>query len=508
MVDPQPSQSFLALAAILGAVVIGAIGATQPTLLISVPALVIVLGFLVFARRFTTRGLAACVFILLLAATKFRRRDAAASLAGEADTQVLLELGLYALLAVVFGMIWWSRRLRLRPLGRIEILLFLYVVVAISSSLWSDAPRLTLSRGIQLAVVYFAALVFVRTLTPDRVLGTLATPLIGYVLLFATLAVFLPSVSGGVVQNGLARFSWFAVHPITAATLAGIAALLLCLRLLADSDKQYQTAGRIWLWLPTAALIGVAVLTRSRGPLIAFLGALMVAVMVRRLNGAAAAALGSIVLVGGLIMANTGTTLIGLLSDWSADEGALGSLVFRGQAADAIVGFSGRARLWAETWPLFIEEPWLGRGFQGSRADLLEFASWSGHAHNAVLQSMLDLGLVGSILLFAAFASIFFVGPIRSPLVEPRLRLTRVMVIGIGMFELLNAISNQSFAGAPGYETLMLFTAICLAERLRSSFASRQSVHPTRFNRPAATAHTSWGTHAESASTAASSPSP
>ena len=507
MVDPHPSKGLLASAAVLTAVVIGAIGAMQPTLLISVPVLVIVLGFLVFARRFTTPGLAACVFILLLAATKFRRRDATASLAGEADTQVFLELSLYALLAVVFGVIWWSRKLRLRPFGRIEMLLFLYVVVAMSSSLWSDAPLLTLSRGVQLGVVYLAALIFVRVLPPERVLGTLLSPLIGYVLVFATLAAFLPAVSGGVVQNGLPRFSWFAVHPITVATLAGIAALLLCLRLL-DSDKQYPAAGRIWLWLPTVALIGIAVLTRSRGPLIAFLGGLMIAVMVRRLNGAATAALGSVVLVGALIMANSGTTLIGLLSDLSADKGALGSLLFRGQAADAIMGISGRAKLWAETLPLFLEQPWLGRGFQGSRAALLEFAAWSGHAHNAVLQSMLDLGLIGSILLFAAFASIFVVGPIRSHLVEPQLRLTRVMVIGLGMFELLNAISNQSFAGAPGYETLMVFTAICLAERLRPSSALRQSVHPIRFNRPAAAAQPSWAAHAASGSTAPSSPSP
>ena len=478
MASRDNTRVFLAWAVAGAALAVGAAGAARPVMLVALPLLAVVVGLLVVAPRSLEPGIAAWVFLVLVAATKFRHRDATASLSGEADNQVILELGLYALLAVALVVIWWSRRVRLRPVGRMERVLLLYVVVAAASSFWSAAPLLTLCRSLQLGTLALAALLFVRLLTPDRVLLSMSTPLTLYVVASASLALLFPAAAGGMVEDGVSRFSWFAVHPISAGTLAGIAALGLCLRLLAG-ERNRPGHPRLWLWLLITALIGIAVLTRSRGPLIAFAGALTFGFLLRRTSAAASALLASAMLVAAILIGNSDTPLLELLSNWSAHPGALGSLLFRGQGADAVVGFSGRLRLWSEAIPLFLEQPWLGSGFQGSRAELLDLASWSGHAHNGVLQSLLDLGLLGSILLFSAFASIFVVGPLRSPVIPPRVRFTRLMVLALGMFEILNAVSNPSFAGVPGYETLIVFTCICLAQRLRHTSASRQSLGPT-----------------------------
>src|SRR5215210_3157889 len=228
----------LAWAAAGTALAVGAAGAARPVMLVGLPLLAMVVALLALAPRFLEPGVAAWVFLVLVAATKFRHRDAAASLAGEADSQVLLELVLYAVLGMAIGVIWWSKRVRLHPLGRMERVLLLYVLVAAASSFWSAAHLLTLCRSLQLGTLAFAALVIVRLLTADRVLLTMSTPLMVYVLACASLAVLIPSAAGGELEGGVARFSWFAVHPIPAGTLAGIAALALSVRLLDGEGKR------------------------------------------------------------------------------------------------------------------------------------------------------------------------------------------------------------------------------------------------------------------------------
>src|SRR5688500_2584511 len=103
---------------------------------------------------------------LLVAGTKFRTRDAAESLAGVLDAQILLELGLYAAVAVGLAAIWFGDKVDRRRANGIEILAASYVAIALFSSLWSLAPALTVVRSTQLAIVAVLAVTATRVFTP------------------------------------------------------------------------------------------------------------------------------------------------------------------------------------------------------------------------------------------------------------------------------------------------------------------------------------------------------
>jgi O-antigen ligase len=212
-----------------------------------------------------------------------------------------------------------------------------------------------------------------------------------------------------------------------------------------------------------------------------------VAVLVQRLRPPSVALLAAAGVAFILALETTGTTVPRLLRDWSMSNGAVASVVFRGQSAEDVAGFSGRGELWAGAVPHFLERPWLGRGFQGSRGELLASMPWAAYAHNVALQSLLDLGLLGSVLLFVAFGSLFLVGRVRGPHGAPTLREARVTIVAAGVFELLNGVSDEVFAGAPGYQTMLVFTCVCLAERLR-----RQSRMDLGYNHPPFSHSSAW----------------
>lgn len=451
------------------AVAVGALGAARPTALVACSLVLSLVGLLALAKRFPAQTLAWSVFALLIAATKFRRRDPTASLAADIDSQIILELSLYGWVAAALAAVVWRTRPRLLPLGRAETLLFGYVAFAALSSLWSATPLLTLSRSIQLAILFAAAVVLVRLLSPGGVLRTLSVPLAWYVVTFAGLAAVFPGATGGRPHAEFARFSWFAVHPIAAATVAAIAALMFGLQLI-HRRSELGMHRRVGLFLLVVVLLGIVLLTRSRGPLFAWTGAFMTAVLVPRLRGGSRAVLMAVVLVTAILAVNSGLILRDVLSDWSTSSGWVTSLVFRGQSADAVSGISGRLVLWAAAVPLFLQQPWIGAGYLASRDKLLHILPWAGHAHNAWVQSLLDLGLLGSALLFLAFGTIFRLATVRVHEVNSPLAHARITVLALGTFEFLSAIPNQSFAGAPGYETLLMFTCVCLAETIRRQY--------------------------------------
>jgi hypothetical protein len=88
---------------------------------------------------------------------------------------------------------------------------------------------------------------------------------------------------------------------------------------------------------------------------------------------------------------------------------------------------------------------------------VLEAASWAAYAHNALLQSILDLGLVGTVTL----AALVLFGLLGSMTQGPA-RWLGATVATLMVFLVLNSISTESFAGAPGFQTLLLFVcALC-----------------------------------------------
>jgi O-antigen ligase len=391
---------------------------------------------------------------VLAAGTKFRLRDATDSLAGVMDAQVALELALYACAGAALLGACASRRFPRTRVSAAEWLVLGYAALALISSGWSRAPALTFVRAVQLAIIAGVAIAAVRILSPSSAMWTASRALAIYVVACAlSTAVFAAETTFDPEDTSF-RFAWFAVHPITAGTLAAIAALAMFSPSLFERSDANRIAG-LPRWLLTTGLAAILILTRARGPLLAFVAAIAVLMLMRAswrmrfaLAGVASACLFVYLAVGADFR------------DWldaasSNRDATVNRMFFRGHTADRVLSLNGRLDLWSDLSPTISANPVLGHGFQASRAVVLDAAPWAAYAHNALLQGLLDLGLVGAAALIALVGTAG-AGALRCASDRWLQALTMAMMV----FLTLNSISTESFAGSPGVETLLLFLCV------------------------------------------------
>ncbi len=295
----------------------------------------------------------------------------------------LRRIGLAAL-ALSGGLLLIAGRRRLRLNGGLTLLWVGFVGWAATSLLWSDDPDLTVRRLMSLAAVVSGAagaacwlsLVDIAWMIWSSGMLLIAG---GFVSELA-LGTFTPWVEGY-------RFAGL-LNPIGIGYSAGL--VILSTGVLASGVLGWRRWALIGLCLVAAMVL---VLTRSRGPTIASLGAcLMYGVMVwtkRRLAIVAAV----LITFGGLI------TFVAT----NQVEEALPGLVLLGRAdeADHLTTLTGRVPLWDVALRFAAERPLLGYGFNSfwtperfvSIAYETDF--YVADLHNSYLNLLLGLGLPG-----------------------------------------------------------------------------------------------------------------
>lgn len=407
-------------------------------------------------------ALSAAFAIVLIAGTKLRIRDASDTLEGAIDLQIVAELALYAMIGAAVAAICWSHDL-LRQLTRTEKLIVGYAALAALSTLWSAAPALTFIRAAQLTTIALLAIAAVRVLGERSALWMACATVAVYVIVCAALAATLPFAAQTYESEEGFRFSWFSLHPIEAGSLTAIGVLGLFSTSLEPLRSHGPRRGRLF-GIPAlfyvAALGAVLVLTNSRGPLLACLAGAAVLVLLQvEVRTRTALVLTGGTLAGAYVA--VGPDLGRWLSELANQDNAITRLLFRGETADTLLQLNGRLDLWDTVRPAIAAHPFLGYGYQASRAILLDAADWAAYAHNALLQTVLDLGIVGTIALLAiVVVGVFGFARGRQH------GWTRATLGALLVFLVLNSISNESFAAAPGFETLLLFVcALCATTR-------------------------------------------
>lgn len=458
------------------------------------------------SQRSAVRTATVLCLAVLLAGTKFRIREADASINGQFDAQILLEVGLYGAVLCVLYLRWTLRNLKaaagsvhvpMVPMRHAagEYLLWAYVAWASCSVIWSTAPVLTLVRACQLLTVLLLARVAVGGLGPNGALRAFSSALVGFVAICVLLAGVFPWASKPELytEGDFVRFAWFAVHPIQAASELGLALVLL-----AAGAQHRMPRRRRWFTLRQwmlGALLGTAlVVTYSRGPLIAC--AVGVATVLVRSTQRQRIAIVSVAVAA---IGATGVLLFGVVDVGTFLEAHAPAFFLRGQNADQFSSFTGRSDLWRSLLQQALDHFWLGYGYQASRAATLEAAEWAGYAHNAFLQSLLDVGIVGTLLLVSAMATTF--AQAFSPAVSREF--TCAPLIALMLFLLVNSLTNESFAGGVGVETLALFITVLAAAQYRGHARREEAPHlPRTPAHPylAGGTHRVW-THAGSANT-------
>ena len=293
---------------------------------------------------------------------------------------VILFLAIGGLLAILIRKELWATIKR-------SGFLLLFPLLGMLSTLWSDAPQLTLRAGVQLAITLLLAILAVSTLPPRKLigaafLGTLAMILSTLPSLPAALSSSTPLASellGSKNQIGFAAFMMF---------LTGAA--MLCDR---DQSRAIRLAG--FLAIPLSFI--VVFLSRSAGGLVSIMIGLI-------LFGSFA----SLTLVGPRLRALlVGTALIMLGTAFVyREEVETWINSFRSEVLEKSETLTGRTHLWEIASNLWSERPLLGYGYEAFwRVGNLEAEGlwrWGGvssavgfNFHNVVVETKINLGIVG-----------------------------------------------------------------------------------------------------------------
>jgi len=141
--------------------------------------------------------------------------------------------------------------------------------------------------------------------------------------------------------------------------------------------------------------------------------------------------------------------------------------LFRGQRAEDVETLNGRAELWEGALTLLREQPVFGYGYQGSRRLLLDILPWAGHAHNAMIEALLDLGVLGATLIWLPVGVCFFRGVVKGGHDPGVQSWCRAVILGVVSFMVVNSMGDASFAGTPSFDVFLMMGCILVQERLQ-----------------------------------------
>jgi exopolysaccharide production protein ExoQ len=449
---PDTAASVMSAVAVMVLATVGYLGAANLSIIIALVGVLFMIGWIAVTLEHPRLAVAASFVGVLVANTKFRTREADASLAGAIDAQIMLEIGLYAVMGLALLAIFTTGRTDRRRITGAEGIVIGYVGIAALSTIWSLAPVLTMVRSAQLGVIALLALITARTFTPTDGLRRIFTCVAGFVLVCAALALVFPFAAGTFVdgEHDGFRFAWFAAHPIEVGTFAAIGALGLIATIMFGSTAQPHRPAGISTFLASVLLIAVLAASAARGPILAFgIGLFTLFLMKLELRTRAALMAVAVAMVGALFVA--GPDVQAWLDSASAGDSRLTYTFFRGQSAQDVLELNGRLALWSELRPAIVDRLFIGHGYLASRSIILDTAEWAAAAHNALLQSVLDLGIIGSLTLVALFGAALLAAA------RARTQWARAVLTSLIVFLAINSISTESFAGTPGFEMFLVF---------------------------------------------------
>jgi O-antigen ligase len=142
------------------------------------------------------------------------------------------------------------------------------------------------------------------------------------------------------------------------------------------------------------------------------------------------------------------------------------AFLLRGQAMEEFLSLSGRTEFWQHVHALFLKHPLLGYGYLASRSMLLQGLPRAGEAYNALAASLLDVGVIGTALVWFALMRAFLSSLLGTLRISGTGGWQHVSVFGALLFLVLHSLVDATFAGTPGYQVLLLFATVLAHNRL------------------------------------------
>jgi exopolysaccharide production protein ExoQ len=384
--------------------------------------------------------LAVLVLAMLVASEyKLRLRPPAATLRGDLDLQIAVELGVYGL-AALFLLAMFGYPRRQRP-PAVLLTAGYFSVVMLASTLWAVYPVTAFTRGCQLVIVAALAWAIYHHGRRDQ-LHLLVHAYIGLVAVSVVVGVVHPYPRGALVQD---RFNWLYVHPVTAGSYLGLAVVLL-LALLLGRVPGHRQPVRWPRWLYLALLAGTVaalVATRTRGAIGGCLVGCAVVVFSARRRLPRRDLFGVAVLGVLLVLILVGSDLV--------------DFVLRGEGTARLETFNGRLDLWQEAIGLVQRRPLLGYGLTASRGLFLDSTGLGG-AHNALVNVLVDGGLIGAACWLALLATVF--GSLWRLPQTPAVTTDRPLLLGSMIFLVVNSVTMEGLSVPANVSSIWLYVVV------------------------------------------------
>ncbi len=376
-------------------------------------------------------------FALIVPNISFIERDLSEST--NLDAQKGLKLVLWLAMGVVAAARWphYKHLLGDRLVGAF----LLFSLLAALSTLWSPTPAYTAAGGLSLVASLLFCCAIAAELPDEIFFKTIVGSMILYLAMNLAAGLFVPAVSWALSQGdeNSYRLAGVASHPnVLAKEIASFICLAVPLAMLRDQR-------RLAIGLGLAGFV-LMLMTGSRTSLIAIVAAFAIPVMMEsRVKVGPLAWAGA--LAGGMVLVVMSTGLVALPAN------LLGSMS-RGGDGSEILTMTGRTELWAFVWEKIQQAPLLGHGFNTAQTVLS--IDWWGQpdaavgAHNMWLQSLLTLGIAGTIPFAYGHFSIAMQG----------VKTSSMLSRNIGIYILFLGLAEVGIAAHPSILTYAAFLAI------------------------------------------------
>jgi O-antigen ligase len=359
-----------------------------------------------YVARKRVRGASLLWIVMMLGVSvSFRRRDPGLLMTSEAlDSQVLAELaisiacGLYVSFRAAPRLKRVVSTLASSPLKWILV----YAFAALLSTAYSSSPALTLVTSMQLLVALglLGTAISAEGVTPERLFDATLVGLLVIEAAVWALYFWARELAITVQWPNLRRLGGLLIHPNSLGVVAAVLGVV-ALRRGLGAKRALQ---RLLYLMAFIIAVVTLICTQGRAAFVAFVLASMLVLMLLRRR---------FLLWLGVLLILT----VALLLPQAATLGA--DLFKRGED---ITQLTGRVSVWWHIVRLALRSAGtllLGYGFSSSRVALLAQlpGGWT-HAHNAFMEALMGLGLLGLILVAMSFLSaglVFVRGILRRP---------------------------------------------------------------------------------------------
>ncbi|WP_405395236.1 O-antigen ligase family protein [Microbispora hainanensis] len=376
------------------------------------------------------------IALILASEYKLRSRAASEAIGGGVDATILLEVGVYGVVAVYLYRRFGIGAPRRRP-SSIRLLTWGWTAYSALSVLWTPFPTFAAVRAVQLLIIAAVCQVMISRAERED-LWRLAHAFIVLVVVSVGIGVAIPFPRTPLTVD---RFNWLYVHPVSAGIFLGIAILLIAGFVLPGGPPRS--------WPLSAYLVAAAIL--------------VAALIGTGTRGAAGGCLAGLAVMCWLARGTRGRVMFLMTAVPAAMVAGLAftdqlvGFATRGETVEQLETLNARTDLWTFALRAFETEPFFGNGLSSTRGLFLDEMGLGG-GHNAFVNVLVEGGVVG-LVLFCMLGLALMVRLVTLTRLR-HIRTEAAMLLGLMVFFVVDGITTETVAAPANVASVWLFAVI------------------------------------------------